>query len=99
VNVGTGIETPVSSLWTLMTTLSGLDPGVRSEPGRPGSVERVCLDPSRAVIHLGWRPWTTVRVGATAMLEAAGVACRPVDGPLDGPLDRPGGRLVDEVLR
>lgn len=81
VNVGTGVETSVRSLWALMTDLAGRDPGLRRAPGRPGDVARVCLDASRAGIHLGWRPWTDLEQGLAAVLEAAG-AFRPAPAEL-----------------
>lgn len=87
VNVGTGIETSVASLWALVTALAGKDTGLRRVPGRPGDVARVCLDASRAGIHLGWRPWTGLEQGVVAVLEAAG-AFRPDPAALG-----------DEVLR
>ena len=27
------------------------------------------LDPGRAAIHLGWKPWTTIAEGAAAVIE------------------------------
>lgn len=71
VNVGTGVETSLRSLWTLMAGLAGTDPGWRSAPARPGDVARCCLDSSRAAIHFGWRPWTALETGAAAVLRAA----------------------------
>ena len=38
-------------------------------PARPGELQRSCLDPSRAAIHLGWKPWTTIDKGTAAVLE------------------------------
>jgi UDP-glucose 4-epimerase len=70
-NVGTGVETSLRSLWSVMTRLAGADPGWRAARARPGDVARCCLDPSRAAIHLGWRPWTTLEVGVAAVIEAA----------------------------
>ena len=38
-------------------------------PARPGELQRSCLDPGRAEIHLGWKPWTTSEQGTTAVLD------------------------------
>ncbi len=83
VNVGTGVETSARALWELMAGLAGSDPGWRAAPGRPGAPSRVCLDASRAAIHLGWRPWTRLEDGAAAVLAAArSLAATP--GPAAG---------------
>lgn len=74
VNVGTGVETSVGDLWAAMARLAGRDPGTSAAPARPGDVARVCLDASRAAIHLGWRPWTALEVGAAAVIAAAGAS-------------------------
>ena len=42
-------------------------PAVRA---RAGDVRRSALDPDRAAIHLGWKPWTTVREGVERLVAA-----------------------------
>jgi UDP-glucose 4-epimerase len=68
-NVGTGTETSVNDLYGAMVTYAGVDrPAVRA-PARPGELQRSCLDPSRAALHLGWKPWTTLDEGTAAVLD------------------------------
>ena len=38
-------------------------------PARPGELERSALDPGRAEIHLGWKPWTDLDTGVERTLD------------------------------
>ncbi len=52
-----------------MARHAGVDhPAVRA-PARPGELHRSCLDPGRAAIQLGWKPWTTLDEGTAAVLD------------------------------
>ena len=68
-NIGTGTETSVQQLFDVMAKLTGFKQHARYEPPRPGEVQRSALDPSRAGIHLDWKPWTTVEEGVARTLE------------------------------
>ena len=69
INVGTGRETAVRDLYRAMAVQAGVDrPAVRGAD-RPGEVRRVSLDPGRASIHLGWKPWTSLAEGTAALIE------------------------------
>ncbi len=68
-NIGTGIETSVNDLYATMSRLAGVDRRAEYKPGRPGELHRNCLDPSRAGIHLGWKPWTLLDDGIRSVLE------------------------------
>jgi UDP-glucose 4-epimerase len=68
-NVGTGVETSVGTLHALMAEASGADRAPRHGPLRPGEPARSCLDPARAGLHLGWRPWTPLAEGVAAVLR------------------------------
>jgi UDP-glucose 4-epimerase len=69
INVGTGAETSVNDLYQEMARHAGVDhPAVRA-PARPGELHRSCLDPGRAAIHLGWKPWTSLDEGTAAVLD------------------------------
>jgi UDP-glucose 4-epimerase len=68
-NIGTGVETSVQQLFDVMAKLTGFKQHARYDPPRPGEVPRSALDPSRAGIHLGWHPWTTVEEGVARTLE------------------------------
>jgi UDP-glucose 4-epimerase len=68
-NIGTGHETTVNHLYATMASAVGVDrPAVRA-PARTGELQRSCLDPGRAGIHLGWKPWTSLEDGVAATLR------------------------------
>jgi UDP-glucose 4-epimerase len=62
-NVGTGKETSVRELYETVAHYAGVDAEPLYAPERPGELHRSCLDPGRAAIHLGWKPWTTLESG------------------------------------
>ena len=68
-NIGTGVETSVQQLFDVMARLTGFKQHARYDPPRAGEVPRSALDPSRAGIHIGWQPWTTVEEGVARTLE------------------------------
>jgi UDP-glucose 4-epimerase len=73
-NIGTGTETSVNELYEAMAhNVGAYNAGATAPPvyapGRAGELQRNCLDPGRAAIHLGWRPWTTIEKGTAAVLE------------------------------
>jgi UDP-glucose 4-epimerase len=63
-NVGTGVETDVLELAARLAELEraeGFEP--EFEPARPGEVQRISIDPSRAQGELGWRAEVDVAEG------------------------------------
>jgi UDP-glucose 4-epimerase len=68
-NIGTGAETSVNMLYATMADAAGVDAPAVPAPARPGELQRSCLDPGRAEIHLGWKPWTTLPVGTAAVID------------------------------
>ena len=68
-NIGTGVETSVNELYLTMAAAAGTDAPALNAPARPGELARSSLDPSRAGIHLGWTPWTTMEAGAAEVLR------------------------------
>ncbi len=68
-NVGTGTETSVMDLYRVMAAAAGVSPVAERGPARPDEMARSCLDPGRAAIHLGWRPWTSLQEGTAAVLD------------------------------
>jgi UDP-glucose 4-epimerase len=68
-NIGTGKETSVNALYWVMAHHVGVAQPPVYAPGRPGEPTRSCLDPSRAAIHLGWKPWTPLEKGTAAVLD------------------------------
>ena len=68
-NIGTGVEISVNRLYEVMAAAAGVDQRPDYAPERHGELRRSALDPGRAGIHLGWKPWTTVEVGSRAVLD------------------------------
>ncbi|HEX2698807.1 MAG TPA: NAD-dependent epimerase/dehydratase family protein [Acidimicrobiales bacterium] len=68
-NVGTGTETSVNDLYTAMARQAGVRQPAVYAPPRPGELARSSVDPGRAAIHLGWRPWTVLDEGCRATLD------------------------------
>jgi UDP-glucose 4-epimerase len=68
-NVGTGKQTSVIELYGTMASLAGVDEPPLFAPARPGELARNALDPGRAAIHLGWKPWTSLGEGTAAVLD------------------------------
>ena len=68
-NVGTGIETSVNELYDAMASAAGRNTRPENQPARPGELARSALDPSRAAIHLGWKPWTSLEDGVNAVMR------------------------------
>jgi UDP-glucose 4-epimerase len=69
INVGTGVETSVNTLYRTMATGAGVDRPAAIAAARPGELQRSALDPSRARQQLGWRPWTTLDDGCARVLD------------------------------
>lgn len=68
-NIGTGRETSVNDLYRTMADRADVDQRAVTAPARAGELQRSCLDPARARIHLGWQPWTTLQDGAQAVID------------------------------
>jgi UDP-glucose 4-epimerase len=68
-NIGTGSETSVNDLYLTMAAAAGVEDPALLAPARPGELLRSALDPSRAAIHLGWKPWTSLAEGSRAVLD------------------------------
>jgi UDP-glucose 4-epimerase len=69
INIGTGVETSVNDLFMLVgAAAENLTPATYL-PARPGELDRNCLNPGRAELHLGWKPWTAVPAGVDATVR------------------------------
>ncbi len=68
-NVGTGKETTIRDLYAVMAASAGVDRPASHSPAPAEELVRWSLDPGRAAIHLGWRPWTPVEEGVSSVLE------------------------------
>jgi len=68
-NIGTGQETSVQQLYDTMARLTGTKGAPRYEAERVGELRRSALDPGRAEIHLGWKPFTSLDEGLARTIE------------------------------
>ena len=69
INIGTGSETSVNQLYSVMAGAAGVDDRPSYAPARTGELRRSALDPGRAAVHLGWKPWTTIEEGSSQVLR------------------------------
>ena len=69
-NIGTGLETSVLDLYSLMAETVGIKSEPRFEPERPGELKRVALDISKAERLLGWTPSTPLDEGVALTIES-----------------------------
>lgn len=68
-NIGTGREVSVNELYRTMADAAGVKDEPEHAAERAGELRRSALDPSKARVHLGWKPWTTLRDGSAAVLD------------------------------
>lgn len=68
-NVGTGIETDVLSLYGHLARAARVDLPPEHGPARAGEQRRSCIDPSAAKAALGWTPEVALDEGLAATLE------------------------------
>jgi UDP-glucose 4-epimerase len=68
-NIGTAVQTSDLELYQTMAQAAGVTDPPLFAPDRPGDLQRSCLDPGRAGIHLGWKPWTQLDEGVGAVLR------------------------------
>jgi UDP-glucose 4-epimerase len=76
VNIGTGVGTSVNDIVRELKALIGFTSDPIHEAPRPGEIQRIYLDASRAREVLGWSPKTEFREGLRRTIEwskAAGV--------------------------
>ena len=68
-NIGTGVETSAIDVHRTMAEALGRD----VQPSLGGPVldppDRIALDPGRAAIHLGWKPFTSLDAGLRELLR------------------------------
>jgi UDP-glucose 4-epimerase len=69
-NVGTGVETTLLALYETMAAALGVTDPPGFAPGRERQWDGGPVDPARTAIHLGWRPWTSLADGVTAVLRS-----------------------------
>jgi UDP-glucose 4-epimerase len=70
-NVGLGVQTSVVQLADALREISGSESFTPEfEPARPGEVQHISIDPSRARGELGWEPHITLRDGLERTLAS-----------------------------
>jgi len=62
-NVGTGVETSVTDLGRMIATACGRPFEPQMAPPRPGEIQRIAIDSSRAASELGWKAKTNLPDG------------------------------------
>ena len=69
VNIGTGKETTLNELYSLMRKAAGFTEDANYGPERPGDVPRSALDPAKALKLLDWKPVTPLREGIKRTID------------------------------
>lgn len=80
INIGTGVETSNLDLYRTMAAAAGVEDDPVFGPPRPGDVLRSAIDPGRAEIHLGWKPWTPLGDGVASLLRWVSETSPPAEG-------------------
>ena len=62
-NIGTGVETSDQDIFDAIVKALGYSSSPIFTSVRPGEIQRICLDRSKADQELGWRPKTTLKDG------------------------------------
>jgi UDP-glucose 4-epimerase len=70
-NIGTGIETDVLDLGRAISAAAGAEFKPEMAPPRPGEVQRIAIDGTRASRELGWSPATSIDAGLKLTLDWA----------------------------
>ncbi len=70
INIGTGIETSVNTLYSTVVraTKSKLEPNLF--PARPGELDRSSLSPKKAKKVLNWTSWTSLEEGIAQVVQS-----------------------------
>ncbi|MCK4362887.1 MAG: NAD-dependent epimerase/dehydratase family protein [Dehalococcoidia bacterium] len=62
-NIGTGVETSDQEIFDALAAALGYDSAPLYTSVRPGEIQRICLDWSKAERELGWRPQLLLKEG------------------------------------
>jgi UDP-glucose 4-epimerase len=68
-NIGTGVETSVNELYDVMAAAASVSEPAKRAPARAGELQRSSIDPGRAAMHLGWKPWTSIEDGTARVID------------------------------
>ena len=89
VNIGTGIETSVNALYTMLSEIVGVPANPSYGPQPEGELRRIALDNSHAASVLGWRPRIDLAVGLARTVEHLRESySSPVDATSESDTDR-----------
>jgi GDP-L-fucose synthase len=69
-NVGSGEEMAIRDVVSVIAEVTGFDGRIRWDASQPDGQPRRCVDASRAVSALGWRPRTQFRTGVESVVRA-----------------------------
>jgi len=69
INIGTGVETSVNSLYRAMADAAGVAADAVRAPARAGELDRSALAIALARSELGWQPRTSLEDGSRAVLD------------------------------
>ena len=69
VNLGTGVGTSVNDIVRELKVITGFGEDAIYDPARPGEVQRIYLDATRAKQVLGWAPSVTFAEGLRRTVE------------------------------
>jgi UDP-glucose 4-epimerase len=62
-NIGTGIETSTLMIYKMLAAAAGYEGEPIFGPPRAGDLPRNSIDPTKAEMGLGWKPWTPLAEG------------------------------------
>ena len=79
-NIGTGVQTSINTLYRMLAQAVGSNDEAIHVPLRTGEVLASALDPSEARVAIGWQPSIAVAEGAIRVLAAQSAS---TIGPLD----------------
>ncbi len=69
INIGTGLETDINRLYTLLAEASGAPRPALHAPGKPGEQLRSCVDNALARKVLGWQPGVELADGLRRTMD------------------------------
>jgi UDP-glucose 4-epimerase len=68
-NIGTGVETSLEKLFSVVSNAVGVPPELERRPERPGDIRRSSLNASRAWGELGWSPRVSLSEGVRTVVD------------------------------
>ncbi|MEO6795642.1 MAG: NAD-dependent epimerase/dehydratase family protein [Candidatus Dormibacter sp.] len=69
-NVGTGTETDINTIFSILKRLTGSDVPAQHGPGLAGEQQRSVVDPRAIAATMGWKPTTDLETGLEATVSS-----------------------------